>query len=355
MQINIGDGGIDMPLYVQLREQIKHVIAAGELAPESRLPSASRLADNLQINRNTALRAYRELEREGYVEFRSGVGTFVAADVSHLRHGPGDLAFLGELDGGIHSALEAGLTPERIANLALTHARSIQIRIAESARRPITVAIFECNDQSLEYYTSELRRAVDAEFRPFLISSIDNGVAPSGSAECDLVVTTFFHVAEVRRNLRRISDLRDIELFAVSVRPHLEVLQQLGELPTGTALGILYFEGPYFTQERLLQMVEHIQNANLRNLVRVEPIYVRGEVSSADLDGVDAVLVRPENLAEAQDLQALGMPVIEYRNALDGASLTLIEEVLDDIREAKTGHLADSLEDQAQWTRSRRA
>lgn len=102
-------------------------------------------------------------------------------------------------------------------------------------------------------------------------------------------------------------------------------------------------------------MVEHIQNANLRNLVRVEPIYVRGEVSSTDLAGVDAVLVRPENRAEAQGLQALGMPVIEYRNVLDGVSLTLIEEVLSDIRKAKTGHLPDSLEDQAGWTRSRRA
>ena len=68
-----------------------------------------------------------------------------------------------------------------------------------------------------------------------------------------------------------------------------------------------------------------------------------------------AVLVRPENRAEARNLQALGMPVIEYRNALDSASLTLIEEVLNDIREAKTGQFPDSLEDQASWTRARRA
>ena len=355
MKIKIDDGGGDMPLYVQLREQIKHLIASGGLAPNSRLPAASRLADNLQINRNTALRAYRELEREGYVEFRSGVGTFVARDVAHLRHGRGDLAFLEQLDGAIHSALEAGLTPERIANLSLSHARSLQIQIAEGSQRSATVAMFECNDQSLDYYTSGLRGAVDAEVRPFLISSIDDGAAPAGLADCDLVVTTFFHVAEVHRNLRHIHGLRDLELFAVSVRPHLEVLQQLGELPADTVLGILYLESPHFTPERLHQMVDHIRHANLRNLARIEPIYVRGELTAADVGEVDAVMVRPENLAATHDLQALGVPVIEYRNVLDGASLALVEEVLDDIREAKTGSIPGLLEHQDDWARSRRA
>ena len=355
MKIKIGDGDTAMPLYVQLREQIKHLIASGGLAPNSRLPAASRLADNLQINRNTALRAYRELEREGYVEFRSGVGTFVAREVAHLRHGRGDLAFLEELDGAIRSALEAGLTPERIANLSLSHARSLQIQIAESAQRPVTVAMFECNDQSLEYYTSGLHSAVDAEVRPFLISSIDNGATPAGLADCDLVVTTFFHIAEVRRNLRGIDSLRDLELFAISVRPHLEVLRQLGELPTGTALGILYFESPHFTPERLQQMVDHIRQANLRNLARIEPIYVRGELTAADVAEVDSVMVRPENRAATHDLQALGMPVIEYRNVLDGASLALVEEVLNDIREAKTGPIPGLLEHRDDWVRSRRA
>jgi hypothetical protein len=215
--------------------------------------------------------------------------------------------------------------------------------------------MFECNDQSLDYYTSELRGAVDAEIRPFLVSSLDGEDAPPGSTDCDLVVTTFFHVAEVRRRMRHIDGLRDLELFAVSVRPHLEVLQELSQLPSGTTLGILYFEDPHFTPERLQQMVEHVGHANLPNLARIEPVYVKGEVTSDDVAGVDGVMVRPENRADAHNLQQLGIPVIEYRNVLDGASLALIREILSDIREVKIGHSAELLDMRDISTELRRA
>ena len=66
------------PLYEQLREAIRQQIAADILQPEEQLPSVRELSAMLSINPNTIQRAYRELERDGWVVTKPGKGTFVA-------------------------------------------------------------------------------------------------------------------------------------------------------------------------------------------------------------------------------------------------------------------------------------
>lgn len=76
LSINQGDG---VPLYLQLVQQIKHLIATGRLAPDSELPAVRVLAQQLLINPNTVVRAYRELEIAGLVYKKRGEGTYVSA------------------------------------------------------------------------------------------------------------------------------------------------------------------------------------------------------------------------------------------------------------------------------------
>jgi GntR family transcriptional regulator len=66
------------PIYVQLMEQVKHAIETGALRAGEQLPTLRKLAEELVINPNTVVRAYRELEHEGVVEIRHGSGAFVS-------------------------------------------------------------------------------------------------------------------------------------------------------------------------------------------------------------------------------------------------------------------------------------
>lgn len=66
-----------VPLYVQIEEQIKTAIASGVLEVGERLPTVRELALELTINPNTVARAYRELERAGFIDTTPGRGTFV--------------------------------------------------------------------------------------------------------------------------------------------------------------------------------------------------------------------------------------------------------------------------------------
>ena len=70
------------PLYVQLVERLKHAIATGAIKAGEQLPSVRRMAEDLLINPNTVVRAYRDLESEGLVELRHGSGVFVRDSVA---------------------------------------------------------------------------------------------------------------------------------------------------------------------------------------------------------------------------------------------------------------------------------
>jgi GntR family transcriptional regulator len=69
------------PMYKQVTDQIKDAIAGGILKPEEKLPSIREMTRELGISEITIKRAYTDLEHEGYIFTRSGLGSFVA-DVS---------------------------------------------------------------------------------------------------------------------------------------------------------------------------------------------------------------------------------------------------------------------------------
>jgi GntR family transcriptional regulator len=68
----------DEPIFAQLARQVRAAVAGGRLKPGERLPSHRELAAQLVINHLTVKRAFDELERDGVVVTRRGLGTFVA-------------------------------------------------------------------------------------------------------------------------------------------------------------------------------------------------------------------------------------------------------------------------------------
>jgi DNA-binding transcriptional MocR family regulator len=68
-----------MPIYLQIVNQVKYLVASGRLAPGEELPPIRVLAEQLLVNPNTVARAYRELERAGVVLKRRTAGTYVNA------------------------------------------------------------------------------------------------------------------------------------------------------------------------------------------------------------------------------------------------------------------------------------
>src|SRR3989440_9325515 len=73
------DSRSGVPAYLQLVQQVRQAVRLGILGPGDQLPTVKEVVAMLTINPNTVLHAYRQLDLEGLVEGRRGVGTFVAA------------------------------------------------------------------------------------------------------------------------------------------------------------------------------------------------------------------------------------------------------------------------------------
>jgi len=83
IHISSSDG---VPIYLQIVNQVKYLVASGRLVPGEELPPMRMLAEQLLVNPNTVARAYRELEMAGLVTKRRTAGTYVSATGSPLGH-----------------------------------------------------------------------------------------------------------------------------------------------------------------------------------------------------------------------------------------------------------------------------
>jgi len=105
-------------LYQQIVDRLKREVSEGRLQPGSALPSFRHLAEDLLVSVITVKRAYEELEREGIIYRRQGLGTFVAEQGGD-RSRENKLATARELlRQGFREATEAGLSSSELVNLA---------------------------------------------------------------------------------------------------------------------------------------------------------------------------------------------------------------------------------------------
>lgn len=81
IEISLRDG---VPIYRQIVNQVKYLIASGQLAAHEELPPIRTLAEQLLVTPNTIVKAYGQLEGEGLVYKRRGAGTYVAEQKSPL-------------------------------------------------------------------------------------------------------------------------------------------------------------------------------------------------------------------------------------------------------------------------------
>ena len=86
------DNRSGVPTYLQLVQQVRQSVRLGIVHSGDQLPTVKNVVGSLTINPNTVLKAYRELDREGLVEGRRGIGTFVSSELplaaAGRRQGP---------------------------------------------------------------------------------------------------------------------------------------------------------------------------------------------------------------------------------------------------------------------------
>lgn len=101
-----------VPIYIQLIDGVRHAVEIGSLGSGDRLPTVRALAGELNVAPNTVVKAYNELQREGLIESRPGVGTVVAGGVGEKARERGIEALYERLGVVVRDAVGLGLTED---------------------------------------------------------------------------------------------------------------------------------------------------------------------------------------------------------------------------------------------------
>jgi GntR family transcriptional regulator len=133
IQIKTGSG---FPIYAQIADRIRHLVATGAMKPGEQLPTIRQLAVDLRVDPNTVARAYMILDSEGVISGQQGRGTYIAE-----HPGEGRLAaFRAEqlrqmLAHTIMETLSLGYAPAEVREVFLTEMESWEIRSEDAGAK----------------------------------------------------------------------------------------------------------------------------------------------------------------------------------------------------------------------------
>ncbi len=116
MQIHISSND-GVPIYLQIVNQVKYLVASDRLLPGAELPPIRGLAEQLLVNPNTVARAYRELETAGVVTKRRTAGTYVSQRGSRLNREEQLKILTGRVDALLAEARQMGVSLDQVFEL----------------------------------------------------------------------------------------------------------------------------------------------------------------------------------------------------------------------------------------------
>jgi len=125
MQFRI-DTSNRQPIYLQLVQQVREGVARGDLETGEKLPSVRQLSRELLVNPNTIARAYTELEREGVLIGRQGLGLFVAEIKSELTKTAREKRLRESLDQWLTEAVHLGFDGDEVLKIVTQRVERFQ-------------------------------------------------------------------------------------------------------------------------------------------------------------------------------------------------------------------------------------
>ena len=324
MQLTI-DRAQATPVYQQIKGQIAYEIGTGLLRSGQRLPTIRKLAADLGVAPLTVVQAFEELEREGLVEVRPGVGAFVV-DLQADALERSRRAVLAEVVGrSIEDANSRGISEREFA-------RAVWDRVFPGVGRGSPRALFVGNyDDDTPLLAAAIGQEFAAEGLAVNCCTIEELRDLSSHTQAllrdaDLVITVPLRFAEVRRLAGA-----DTLVFGLPIIVSQTIRERLAQLPEATAVGLVARQASFMQ--------------SMRNVVAIyRPATASAPVASFDdergvvelLGSVDAVIYSMGVRDRIQPLIPRNVLAIELAHVPDPKAFAGLRAALDELDMRKT-------------------
>lgn len=310
----------EFPIYQQLKEQIKFYLLSGALQPGTRIPTPKDLGSYLQINRNTVIAAYKELEKEGLLVSKHGQGSFVAENIPNLPHNERRRELIALANETLMRTKELGFMPEDlftvIFNQTVLH---LDLPETNTGKSHSCALMIECNSPDLKHYQDTLRTELGIEVNGYLLDELPDKTYTDIVKRADFVVTNFTHLEDVKAILEPF----DKKIFGVMAVPHFQIFMKIGQLPAGTRVGVVCVKEQWAARMRKALedggikhvSLEHSGTDDLENLGKM-------------MRRVDYLVCSRPVIETVKKLTPSGIKVLEFSNELDRAGIEMIKQYL---------------------------
>ncbi|MDR7554218.1 MAG: GntR family transcriptional regulator [Armatimonadota bacterium] len=318
------DNRLPEPIHAQLAEQLRWLVALGELRPGDRLPTVQELADHLRVHRNTVAAVYAALQEEGYLTSRRGAGTFVA-DSETTRAAVQRVALRDVVEQALARAVEMGFTPAEFAEAAAARAR-----MHEAQRSWRRVLFVECNVPEIEQHGRTLTRELGVTVEGVHLNDVR--ADPAGfrqrAAAVGTVATTFFHFEEVQHVVGRAA-----QVVGIGAGLEIRFLRALGQMPAGTRVAICCLDRERAARVRTLVVHAGVRHVSMAAVGVDDPERFRRALNEAD-----EVYVSTAAYPVARRLVGEHVRLRTYQMELDRASLEMVRaRLMDPSVQPRTG------------------
>ncbi len=305
------------PYYLQLKDILKARIRSGDLK-EGRIPPIRQLAREFGVSVNTALRAYESLRREGLVAGTVGRGTFVTTTTGELQRRNRQVLLRRVVEHALEEALSLACSIEEFSG-------AVEELVAEKRELmgKVRLAFIECNIEQLMYFTDHLELDPHIHRLPVLLGDLQAAKAETleAVASSDIVVTSFYHVEEVRQRLGHLGK----PIVSISLEPEMGTIIRIAKIPKESTVGLVT------TSEDFRAIIREIlDNLELR-FARVLETTSRDEREVQRLAAqCDALLVSPQRRQQVAEMARRGAEVIEFvftpdRTSVNNLKVALLE------------------------------
>ena len=307
-----------IPLYLQLKDLIKYHISTGSFRSNEQLPGVVDLGKDLQINFETVRKAYKELEKEGLISMKRGLGTFIIGSngaTSESRPKPDPQEDHTEvLRGAVKQLLQAGQSREAIEAAFL---QALDSLLQEDERDFIVFT--ECNQLQVKEISDQLRGHLGVPVKGVLLTELWQEIektAPENKPPL-AVVTTGFHLNEVRNIVGK----RPIKIDFVITNMSPETRRELDVLDKQARYGFICRDAESIAfYKDMLKAELGLQSDLLCCTIEEE------EEVKRILNSVQALLVSPPVYERIREVAPATLPVFNVFDKVDPMSLRIIKD-----------------------------
>jgi len=313
-----------IPLYLQIKHQIKKQLINGKVNADIQLPTERELSINLGVSRNTVSMAYKELVLEQILLSNPGRGTFLNPRyLKHIRvkkhHSMEKLTEI--IDATINEALELNYELDEFQ-------RIINKKIEEKERmlKNINIAFIECNQEQLYLFAKGIELGMGISIVPILLDEIRN--KPEKFKEklklLDLVVTTFFHFNEVKEFLHG----KQKKVLAISLDPLMETMVNIAKVSSpDKSIGLVCITDKF--AQRVYKSIKKagIMCKNFKFINSQEEEKIKKFVTDTDI-----IITSPGRKKEMESLISPQIPLIEFIYVPDKGSINILKLAILDLR-----------------------